>query len=72
MSDIRDYELQRGDQCAVPLQVLDLGALTMIYDGKLKPVRVDEVQVPRFKFLPFIKKTVRFAQFEFTSEEESK
>ncbi len=54
----------------VPLENLDMRILDMIYNGKIKPLKVDFTKVPVKKWLPFIKREVWYAELQYMESDE--
>ena len=48
----------------VPLAMLDMDTMQKIYDGKLKPLKVDCALVPRK--IPFLRKKVWYVELQYT------
>ncbi len=53
----------------VPLAMLDLDTMQKIYDGKLKPLRVDCTLVPRK--IPFLRKKVWYVELQYMDGDEN-
>ena len=52
----------------VPLAMLDMGTMQKIYDGKLKPLKVDCALVPRK--IPFLRKKVWYVELQYVESDE--
>lgn len=52
-----------GCICSTPLETLDLNTLLKIYNGELKPLKVDYTEVPGK--LPFSRKIVKFVELQY-------
>lgn len=57
-----------GCKCSTPVEALDFNTLMKIYNGELKPLKVDYTEVPGK--LPFSKKVVKFVELQYMNQEE--
>ncbi len=53
----------------VPLAMLDMDTMQKIYDGKLKPLKVDCALVPRK--IPFLRKKVWYVELQYAESDEN-
>lgn len=50
---------------SVPLENLDMRILDMIYNGKIRPLKIDFTKVPVKKWIPFLCKEVWYAELQY-------
>jgi hypothetical protein len=59
-----------GCIATVPLENLDMRILDMIYNGKIKPLKVDFAKVPVKKWIPFLRKEVWYVELQYVESDE--
>lgn len=64
----RAYELKKGDRFSVAVSALDLIALTLLFNQEIVATDMKETRIPIKKWLPFIKKKVKYVEFAFLGE----
>ena len=57
---------QGGCISTVPLAMLDIDTMQKIYEGKLKPLKVDCALVPRK--IPFLRKKVWYVELQYMED----
>lgn len=62
---IRACELKKNDKFSIAMSALDFTTLTMIFNQQIVPTEIKDVKVPIKKWLPFIKKKVKYIDFTF-------